>query len=74
MRIMSPIEGDDHVTWDPEDPKSVEKAKAKFDKAIKKGHKAFKVVYEKVQKTGEQIHEFDPAHKEILLVPQMAGG
>lgn len=74
MKIMQPLLGDDHVTWDPADEKSVTTAKEKFDAAVKKGGKAFKVVYESVRKTGEQIKEFDPSLKEILIVPQLAGG
>lgn len=74
MKIMDPLAGDDHVTWDPEDEGSVKTAREKFDKAVKKGSKAFKVVYEKARKTGEPITEFDPSLKEVLLVPQMSGG
>lgn len=66
--------GDESIEWDPEDQASIEKAKSKFDELTKKGFKAFKVIKEEVTRKGEQIKEFDPSVKEILMTAPMAGG
>lgn len=72
MRIQYPQDGDKHVTWEPDDAKSVAKAKKAFDTAIGKGHKAFRV--ESKATPGEAVSEFDPTHKELLLIAGMSGG
>lgn len=73
MKVMGPTDGDKHIEWDPEDPKSVEKARKEFEELRKKGHKAFKVG-RKPQRTGQEVAEFDPSAGEIILTPPMAGG
>lgn len=72
MKIMDPLAGHKYVPWDPADPKSVAKAKKAFDKAIKQGKRAFRTEHRLVP--GEMVTEFDPSHRELLLVPQLAGG
>ena len=74
LKIMDPKHGDEVVPWDPNDPKSVTKAKKKFNAALKKGGMAYKVVTETVQKKGEQIREFDPTLGQIIITPPLAGG
>lgn len=73
MRIMSPIDGDKHVTWDPNDPKSVKKARKAFEKHVDAGHKAFKVKHVPDRK-GSPVKTFNPDEEEYLLAPAMAGG
>lgn len=43
-----------------------------FEAQLKKGHLAFAL--DKNGQQGEQIKEFDPNLKNIILVPQMKGG
>lgn len=75
MKIMDPVAGDEEVTWDPEDEKSIEKAKTKFDKAVKAGKRAFKVVESTVRQKGEQVTKFDPSHTQgYIVAAPLAGG
>lgn len=73
MKIMSPIEGDKLISWDLEDPKSVERAKKKFEAHIQAGHKAYKVKQEP-RPSGTPVKTFNPKAEEYLLVPATAGG
>lgn len=73
MKVMGPTDGDKHIEWDPDDPKSVEKAKKQFEKLRDKGHKAYKVG-RKPQRTGQEIKNFDPEIGEYIFAPPMAGG
>jgi hypothetical protein len=73
MRIMSPLDGDKHIEWDPEDQKSVAKAKKKFEELLEKGFHAFKVS-RKPQRTGQEVKSFNPDVGEYILAPAMQGG
>lgn len=64
--------GDTKTTWDPANPVEVEIAKKTFDEFRKKGFLAFKVNVD--GKKGEQLHEFDPNARAIILTPPLAGG
>lgn len=72
MKIMTPLDGDKHVEWDPTDTGSVERARKRFDEHVAAGHKAYSV--ERATKRGTPIDAFDPDAGEILLAPAMAGG
>lgn len=72
MRIMAPTLGDEHVQWDPANEASVATAKEKFDAALKEGKLAY-TVKSKATK-GEQITEFNPELKEIIVAAPLAGG
>lgn len=73
MRVMSPVDGDKVLSWDPDDPKSVEKAQKKFEKHIADGNKAYKVT-NKPQRSGQPVKTFNADAEEYLLAPAMAGG
>jgi hypothetical protein len=71
MDIMDQT-GHTKVSWDPDDKESVKVAKETFIEMLKKGYKAFTV--DRSEKKGQQIKEFDPSIKELLLIPQLQGG
>ena len=66
------LTGDTKVHWDSSKPAEVEAARASYDSLKRKGYSAFKLNAD--GSTGEQIREFDPSAKRILMTPQMAGG
>lgn len=74
IRVMTPVDGDKEINWDPEDEKSTSKARKEFDKLKEKGHKMFAVVKETVSKKGDEVKDFDPTAKGYIAVPPMAGG
>lgn len=80
MRILDPLHGDEHVTWDPADEESVKSARKRFN-ALVKGkhggegahlHTAYSV--ERQPRRGVEISDFDPNAGEILIAPPMVGG
>jgi hypothetical protein len=72
MRIMGAT-GDEPVSWDPENPRDVQKAKRIFTKRLKDGYQAYRV--ERVaHRTGTPVTEFDPQAGEYLFAMPMAGG
>lgn len=73
IKVMTPKDGDKHIQWDPDDPKSVEEAEEEFDKLKKKGHKLYRVE-QKPSRTGEPVDKFDPSVKEYIAAPPMGGG
>ncbi len=60
--------GDAHITWD---DANVADAKQMFADLKGKGYMAFRV---KDGAKDEQIRDFDPEAKEIIMVPPMRGG
>lgn len=78
LRVMDPRKGDTVLEWDRTDEKSVEAAKAEFDRIIGKNfgrHVAYKVDSPGgTRRSGEPIKEFDPNAEEILMVPPLQGG
>jgi len=72
MRIMC-SSGDDTIFWDPQDQKSIDNAKAKFDKYVKKGYKVFRLD-EKDKKSGRALTEFPTFAAKLLFVPVFQGG
>jgi hypothetical protein len=70
--IPSKVLGDERVVWDPDDKKSLEKAKERFKELIRAGWAAFKL--QRDLTTGDHITEFDPKAKKILMVAPMQGG
>lgn len=75
IRVMTPLDGDKSIEWNPEDESSVEKAKTEFKKLIDKGYKLYEVAKKTVtERKGEPITEFDPSAGEYIAVPAMAGG
>lgn len=74
MQVMGATTGDKEITWLPDKPKQVDKARKAFDEHIASGGKAFKVVVEQVTKRGKEIKKFDPAAERIILAAPVAGG
>lgn len=66
-------EGDLQTTWNPDNANEVAAAKTVFTQLTRSGHAAFRTD-RSGKKTGEQIHEFDPNARTILLIPAMQGG
>lgn len=62
--------GDTKVWWEPSDPASVEVAAQVFARYRTMGYRAFRMT----GTNGEQMVEFDPSVRAILLIPQMQGG
>jgi hypothetical protein len=64
--------GDVKVEWDPEDPDSVEQARAEFDAiATGKGMRIMKILEDG---TTEGVTEFDPTAGRYVAIPQLVGG
>jgi hypothetical protein len=73
ISVMVAEKGDERLEWDPNDKDSVQKAQILFDHYKEKGHKAYKVEYTP-SRSGEEVTEFDPDEKEIIMAPAMSGG
>jgi hypothetical protein len=65
-------EGDIKTIWDPANPDEVVAARKQFKGWLKKGGTAFSV--DEGGDKGNQMHEFDPNARRVILVPQIAGG
>lgn len=65
--------GDFRVTWNPNDLRSVEDAKAEFDRLLKAGNLIF-AVDPLNDSRGKQIKKFDPLVQKVIVSPPMAGG
>lgn len=72
LRILDGRHGDLETPWEVNDQPATDTARERFEDAIKRGYVAFDV--EAGTNQGEQIKKFDPAAKEIVLIPQMRGG
>lgn len=64
--------GDTRIQWDPENPRQVEEARAKFREMQKKGYAAFAV--DKKNGKGQSLAEFDPMEERVIFIPPMVGG
>lgn len=64
--------GDTKMTWDPENADEVAAARKHFNELRAKQMLAFSV--QKNGTKGEQIHEFDPEAKAIIMTPRISGG
>lgn len=73
LRIIDPVLGDEHITWDPNNAEEVQAAKDKFDSLTKAGHKVYKVT-QSPSREGEAVSEFDANTGEYLVAPPMSGG
>jgi hypothetical protein len=63
-------DGDIPTKWELDDEGSVQVARERFDDALGRKMLAFKMDGGE----GEQIKEFDPSAKEVVLIPAIAGG
>jgi hypothetical protein len=64
--------GDTKIIWNPENEAEVEAAREHFNALRAKHMLAFSV--KRNGDKGEQITEFDPEAKSIILAPQIRGG
>jgi len=64
--------GDSRFSWDPSNQNDVTAAEEHFAALKAKGFLAYRV--REGEKTNETISEFDPAAREIIMVPQTVGG
>jgi hypothetical protein len=65
-------EGDVPTKWEFGDVESTKVAEERFAEGIKRGMLAFNL--DKPSEPGEAINAFDPSAREIVLIPQIAGG
>jgi len=65
-------EGDTEARWEVGNDGEIEVAKERFDESLKRGMLAFSFVTP--GEGGDPIKVFDPNAKEIVLIPQIAGG
>lgn len=68
FRLLSPIYGDQRVTWDSASLKEINAARRLFIDLVKRGLKPHKVGVNG-QKTAELMTEFDPTAEEVIFVP-----
>ena len=74
LSVMGP-EGHAEISWDMDDPESVEDAEQMFNDLIAKGYQAFEVSHIAGSPgKGRKITEFDEFLEEIIMVPPVAGG
>jgi hypothetical protein len=76
MRIMG-VEGDNKMTWDPENLTEVKAVKEHFEKLVntKNSRDRFMAFYvDKEGGQGKKMEVFDPKAGMIILVPPVAGG
>lgn len=72
MNILS-MEGDESVTWDKDDPESVEKARRKFLEFLGE-RKGMAIRMNKDGEKGDKMTDFDPEAERVILMPLIAGG
>lgn len=61
------------VSWDPAKPAEVDAARKHFDSLRASGYLAYSVDGSD-QSIGEQIRNFDPTARQIIMSPQLQGG
>ena len=66
-------QGDQVMTWDPENALQTEHVRQAFNGKVAAGFTGFRVGPESL-KDAERLSEFDPQAQRIVLVPQIAGG
>lgn len=64
--------GETKIIWDPENNDEVENARRTFDDLRKKGFAAFAVGL--TGKRTEQVNEFDPSLRKLIMAPALRGG
>lgn len=72
LRHLSP-EGDTELSWDPTSPVETEVARKAFSGLRTKGYLAYRL-NDEGEHHGEQIREFDPLARAIVMVPPLQGG
>jgi hypothetical protein len=70
IRWMS-HEGDTQVAWEETDTESMEQARRMVERAFAEGRGVFTIDTEGV---GTRLRAFDPAAREIVVIPQIKGG
>jgi hypothetical protein len=70
IRWMSEA-GDTQVAWDEADTASMDRAQEMVERAFREGRGVFAVGEDGV---GTRLKQFDPAAKEIVVIPQIKGG
>lgn len=65
-------EGDLKVAWDTDNEQQIDVARAAFESAREQGYAAYRT--DGNGGSGEQIREFDPEARTIVMRPQMVGG
>jgi hypothetical protein len=74
MEIMGP-EGHAEISWDMDDPESVEDAEQMFKDLLDKGYQAFEVSHISGNPgKGRRVRKFDPYLESIVMIPPVAGG
>lgn len=71
MNVMDKT-GHSTTTWDPSVSAEVAAARATFETLTGRGYKAFKVGVE--GERGQRLESFDPAARQMIMVPQLQGG
>lgn len=71
MQVMDPT-GHTTVKWDPKSDADVDVARGVFIEMKAKGYSAFRI--RALGKPGERMASFDPAAKQMILIPQLVGG
>ena len=64
-------EGDTQVAWDEADTASMDRAREMVDRAFAEGRGVFAIDEEGV---GVRLRQFDPAVREIVVIPRVQGG
>lgn len=64
--------GDTEIKWDPDRRDEVDAARATFDRLVK--HSKYLAYEVKPGDKREQIREFNPRARRIVLTPQLVGG
>jgi hypothetical protein len=70
IRWMS-SEGDTQVAWDETDTASLDRAREMVERAFTEGRGVFSI---DESGAGTRLHQFDPAAREIVVIPQIKGG
>lgn len=72
MRLMG-VAGDTTLLWDPENAEETQKAKETWDEFVK-GHRFGGFRIDVDAEPGEQVFEFDPKARKLIVAPPLAGG
>jgi len=65
--------GDEEVSWDKDDPESVEKARQKFLEFLAE-RKGYAALMGPDGQKGKLVTDFDPEAERIVLMPMIVGG
>ena len=64
-------EGDSQLVWEDRDAGSLERARRLIERAFSEGRGVFAIGADGV---GVRLRSFDPAEREIIVIPQIRGG